>query len=200
MKNSIAVTRAAHAGFFYTHQTYVEEDSRKVRNMNVLGTRRRERGVTNLNMLMRETLNKFTWTYKSGTLFSFESCHDLSCISFFVVSDEVFLATRLISCYFSSVELSLHLYLYIHVSYPLSFATLQGSRRRSAAFKVPTESLHLSHNLNTMSKRDHYDLRATYTCFRILVIGRANAGKATLLQQSATQPMIRVSTQWGFIN
>ena len=34
-----------------------------------------------------------------------------------------------------------------------------------------------------MSDRDAYDLRATYTRFRILVIGRANAGKTTLLQR-----------------
>ena len=34
-----------------------------------------------------------------------------------------------------------------------------------------------------MSNRDPYDLRATYTRFRILVIGRANAGKTTLLQR-----------------
>ena len=37
-----------------------------------------------------------------------------------------------------------------------------------------------------MSDRDlqaTYDLRAKYTRFRILVIGRANAGKTTLLQR-----------------
>ena len=34
-----------------------------------------------------------------------------------------------------------------------------------------------------MSDRDPHDLRATYTRFRILVIGRANAGKTTLLQR-----------------
>jgi GTPase SAR1 family protein len=34
-----------------------------------------------------------------------------------------------------------------------------------------------------MSKRDHYNLREKYTRFRILVIGRANAGKTTLLQR-----------------
>ena len=34
-----------------------------------------------------------------------------------------------------------------------------------------------------MSDSDPYDLRAKYTCFRILVIGRANAGKTTLLQR-----------------
>ena len=34
-----------------------------------------------------------------------------------------------------------------------------------------------------MSYRDPYDLRAKYTHFRILVIGRANAGKTTLLQR-----------------
>ena len=34
-----------------------------------------------------------------------------------------------------------------------------------------------------MSDRDAYLLRATYTRFRILVIGRANAGKTTLLQR-----------------
>ena len=35
----------------------------------------------------------------------------------------------------------------------------------------------------TMSDRNAYDLRAKYTRFRILVIGRANAGKTTLLQR-----------------
>ena len=37
-----------------------------------------------------------------------------------------------------------------------------------------------------MSDRDlqvTYQLRVKYTCFRILVIGRANAGKTTLLQR-----------------
>ena len=34
-----------------------------------------------------------------------------------------------------------------------------------------------------MSHRDTYNLRAKYTRFRILVIGRANAGKTTLLQR-----------------
>ena len=34
-----------------------------------------------------------------------------------------------------------------------------------------------------MSGSDPYDLRAKYTHFRILVIGRANAGKTTLLQR-----------------
>ena len=32
-----------------------------------------------------------------------------------------------------------------------------------------------------MSDRNPYDLRVTYTRFRILVIGRANAGETTLL-------------------
>ena len=34
-----------------------------------------------------------------------------------------------------------------------------------------------------MSDLDPYELRAKYTRFRILVIGRANAGKTTLLQR-----------------
>ena len=34
-----------------------------------------------------------------------------------------------------------------------------------------------------MSDRDAYELRAKYTLFRILVIGRANAGKTTLLRR-----------------
>ena len=34
-----------------------------------------------------------------------------------------------------------------------------------------------------MSDLDPYNLRAKYTQFRILVIGRANAGKTTLLQR-----------------
>ena len=42
------------------------------------------------------------------------------------------------------------------------------------------------HNLlptTIMSDRNPYDLRAKYTRFRILVIGRANAGKTTILQR-----------------
>jgi GTP-binding protein EngB required for normal cell division len=35
----------------------------------------------------------------------------------------------------------------------------------------------------TMSYRDPYVLRVKYTRFRILVIGRANAGKTTLLRR-----------------
>ena len=35
----------------------------------------------------------------------------------------------------------------------------------------------------TMNNSDPYDLQAKYTHFRILVIGRANAGKTTLLQR-----------------
>ena len=35
----------------------------------------------------------------------------------------------------------------------------------------------------TMNEGDLYDLRAKYTHFRVLVIGRANAGKTTLLQR-----------------
>ena len=34
-----------------------------------------------------------------------------------------------------------------------------------------------------MNGREPYDLRAKYKSFRILVIGRANAGKTTLLQR-----------------
>ena len=34
-----------------------------------------------------------------------------------------------------------------------------------------------------MSDPNPYDLRAKYTHFRILVIGRANAGKTTVLQR-----------------
>ena len=34
-----------------------------------------------------------------------------------------------------------------------------------------------------MNDRRYYDLRAKYKRFRILVIGRANAGKTTLLQK-----------------
>ena len=34
-----------------------------------------------------------------------------------------------------------------------------------------------------MNDRRYYDLRAKYKRFRILVIGRANAGKTTLLQR-----------------
>ena len=39
-----------------------------------------------------------------------------------------------------------------------------------------------------MSDSDPYDLRAKYTHFRILVIGRANAGKTTLLQRVCNTP------------
>jgi hypothetical protein len=39
------------------------------------------------------------------------------------------------------------------------------------------------HTTTTMNHRNPYDLRAKYTHFRILVIGRANAGKTTLLKR-----------------
>jgi GTPase SAR1 family protein len=39
------------------------------------------------------------------------------------------------------------------------------------------------HPRTKMSDLEAYDLRARYTRFRILVIGRANAGKTTLLQR-----------------
>ena len=49
---------------------------------------------------------------------------------------------------------------------------------------VPTQSLFISPRpTTTMMSSDPYDLRARYTHFRILVIGRANAGKTTLLQR-----------------
>ena len=62
---------------------------------------------------------------------------------------------------------------------------MEGHERRDI---VPTQSLYLypvtTNNLNDMmSDSDPYDLRAKYTHFRILVIGRANAGKTTLLQR-----------------
>ena len=50
----------------------------------------------------------------------------------------------------------------------------------------PAVSLYPQSSTTTMSSRDlqaTYDLRAKYTRFRILVIGRANAGKTTLLQR-----------------
>ena len=49
---------------------------------------------------------------------------------------------------------------------------------------LPRSSLSLpSPPITIMSDREAYDLRAKYTRFRILVIGRANAGKTTLLQR-----------------
>ena len=52
------------------------------------------------------------------------------------------------------------------------------------ALSVPTQSLFtLALITTTMSDINPYDLRAKYTHFRILVIGRANAGKTTLLQR-----------------
>ena len=49
-------------------------------------------------------------------------------------------------------------------------------------FKFP-RNLSLPLSTTTMSDRDTYVLRSKYTRFRILVIGRANAGKTTLLQR-----------------
>ena len=49
---------------------------------------------------------------------------------------------------------------------------------RSSLYPYPV----ITHN-DMMSDSDAYDLRAKYTHFRILVIGRANAGKTTLLQR-----------------
>ena len=63
------------------------------------------------------------------------------------------------------------------MSPPSPHNTTRGGFQRSHAdsiFTLPT---------TTMSDRDPYDLRAKYTHFRILVIGRANAGKTTLLQR-----------------
>ena len=48
---------------------------------------------------------------------------------------------------------------------------------------VPTQFLCISTTWTIMSDRNPYDLRATYTHFRILIIGRANAGKTTILQR-----------------
>ena len=50
---------------------------------------------------------------------------------------------------------------------------------------VPTQSLCIDNPYprRSMSDSSPYDLRAKYTRFRILVIGRANAGKTTLLQR-----------------
>ena len=47
---------------------------------------------------------------------------------------------------------------------------------------VPTQSSYPP-TTTMMTDSDPYDLRAKYTQFRILVIGRANAGKTTLLQR-----------------
>ena len=47
---------------------------------------------------------------------------------------------------------------------------------------VPTYSV-FSYTTTMMNDSDPYKLRAKYTHFRILVIGRANAGKTTLLQR-----------------
>ena len=46
---------------------------------------------------------------------------------------------------------------------------------------VPTQSRFTFTTI--MHDRKPYDLRSTYTRFRILVIGRANAGKTTLLKR-----------------
>ena len=48
---------------------------------------------------------------------------------------------------------------------------------------VPTHSLYSYPQTTMMSDSDPYYLQAKYTHFRILVIGRANAGKTTLLQR-----------------
>ena len=53
----------------------------------------------------------------------------------------------------------------------------------TAAFTHVVVSLYPSPPITIMSDREAYDLRAKYTRFRILVIGRANAGKTTLLQR-----------------
>ena len=47
--------------------------------------------------------------------------------------------------------------------------------------RVPT--LYSQASPTTMSNLDPYELRKKYKRFRILVIGRANAGKTTLLQR-----------------
>jgi hypothetical protein len=52
------------------------------------------------------------------------------------------------------------------------------SGRKTALWTIPTQ---------TMS--DPYDLRETYTRFRILVLRQANSGKTTLLQQVCNTPL-----------
>ena len=58
----------------------------------------------------------------------------------------------------------------------LNLGTTELELHRSHAVSLPLPT-------TTMSDYDPYKLRAKYTRFRILVIGRANAGKTTLLQR-----------------
>jgi hypothetical protein len=54
----------------------------------------------------------------------------------------------------------------------------------TSKLRAPMQSLLLIASPTTiMRNRNAYDLRAKYTRFRIFVIGRANAGKTTLLQR-----------------
>ena len=63
------------------------------------------------------------------------------------------------------------------------------SERRSTIlshviWRSSSESSHpLAQRSSIMNDRNPYDLREKYTRFRILVIGRANAGKTTVLQR-----------------
>ena len=65
---------------------------------------------------------------------------------------------------------------------PCKAKTAQNKLRRHCNCGVPTDQV-VSLPTTTMSDYDPYELRAKYTRFRILVIGRANAGKTTLLQR-----------------
>ena len=67
--------------------------------------------------------------------------------------------------------LALRKYTSVRIVTPIRFGRLQ---------IVPTYPLSTA---TMMSDSDPYELRAKYTHFRILVIGRANAGKTTLLQR-----------------
>ena len=58
-----------------------------------------------------------------------------------------------------------------------------GQKSSHAYYTAAAFPLSLYPPTTTMSDLNPYELRAKYTRFRILVIGRANAGKTTLLQR-----------------
>ena len=71
-------------------------------------------------------------------------------------------------------------------------------RRQSPSLSLQTTAPTTTTTIPTttmMSVSDPYDLRAKYTYFRILVIGRANAGKNDAPAMSLTQPRILVSSK-----
>ena len=95
---------------------------------------------------------------------------------------------RLLIPYFESIDLLPACYhLYIMLNHDLLWSSLFACshQRRFSDHFISRDLAFLLSPIGTtiMNDRNPYDLREKYTRFRILVIGRANAGKTTVLQR-----------------